>query len=96
VTKRRKIKMASLKQEIAVDQESWLERAKIHLEKLLAKANKEKKMLHHMAYHYLTWNKICKTRVKRLKAKLKRYLRRKKEKDKLKILAEASLAQQST
>ena len=42
------------------------------------------------------WNKRCKTRVKRLKAKLKRALRRKKEQYKLKILAEASLAHQST
>jgi len=49
-----------------------------------------------MAYHYLTQNKIFKTRVKRLKAKLKRALRSKKEKNKLKILVEASLAQQST
>ena len=88
--------MTPLEQEIEVDQESWLERTNIHLEKLLEKANKEKKMLRHMAYHYLTRNKICKTRVKRLKAKLKRDLRSKKEQDKLKILAEASLAHQST
>lgn len=96
MAKRRKIKLTSLDQEIEVDRESWLERTNIHLKKLLEKANKLKKMLHHMAYHYLTWNKICKTRVKRLKAKLKRVLKRKKEQDKLKILAEASLAQQST
>jgi len=63
---------------------------------MLEKANKEKKMLRHVAYHYLTQNKICKTRVKRLKVKLKRALRSKKEQDKLKILAEASLAHQST
>lgn len=88
--------MKSLEQEIEADRESWLERANIHLEKSLEKSNKEKKMLRHMAYHYLTQNKICKTSVKRLKAKLKRDLRRNKERDKLKILVEASLAQKST
>jgi len=94
--KKRKIKMTSLEQEIEDDKESWLERVNIHLQKMLEKANKEKKMLCHMAYHYLTRNKICKTRVKRLKAKLRRALRAKKEHDKLKILAEASLAQKIT
>jgi len=94
--KKRKIKMTSLEQEIEADRESWLERVNIHLEKMLDKANKEKKMLCHMAYHYLARNKICKTRVKGLKAKLRRALRAKKQHDKLKILAEASLAQQST
>lgn len=76
--KKRKMKLTSLEQEIENDRESWLERVNIHLEKMLEKANKEKKILHHMAYHYLTQNKICNTRVKRLKAKLKRALRRKK------------------
>jgi len=89
MAKKRKIKMTSLDQEIEDDQESWLERVNIHLENVLEKANKEKKMLRHMAYHYLTWNKICKIRVKKLKAKLKRALRSKKEQDKLEILAEA-------
>lgn len=68
----------------------------MHLKKLLEKANKEKKMLCHMAYHYLAWNKICKTRIRNLKAKLKRALWSKKKQDKLKILAKASLAQHST
>lgn len=94
--KKRKIKMTSLEQEIEDDRESWLERVNTHLEKILEKSNKEKKILCHMAYHYLTWNKICKTRVKRLKAMLKRDLKSKKEQDKLKILVEASLAHQST
>ena len=95
VEKRRKIKMTSLEQENEADRESWLERVNIHLEKMLDKANKEKKVFCHMAYHYLARNKICKTRINSLKAKLKRSLRAKKEQDKLKILAEASLAQQS-
>ena len=92
VAKRRKIKMTSLEQEIEADQESWLIRVNIHLEKLLDKANKEKKIFRHMAYHYLAWNKICKPRIRSLKAKLRRALKVKREQDKLKILAEASLA----
>jgi len=66
-----------------------------HLEKLLNKANKENKMLCHMAYHYLARKKNCKTRINGLKAKLKRALRAKKEQDKLRIFVEASLSQQS-
>ena len=45
--------MTPLEQEIDADRESWLERENMHLEKLLEKSNKEKKMLWHMAYHYL-------------------------------------------
>ena len=52
--KKIKIKMTSLEQQIEDDRESWLERVKIHLEKMLEKANKENKVLRHMAYHYLT------------------------------------------
>jgi len=84
--------LTSIEQEIENDKESWLDKMNMHLERLLEKANKEKKMLRHLAYHYLTRNKICNARTKRLKAKLRRVLRNKKEKDKLKILAEASLA----
>ena len=84
--------MTSLEQEIEADRESWLERVNIHIEKMLGKSNKENKMLHHMAYHYLARNKICKTRINSIKAKLKRDLRAKKEQDKLKIFVEASLA----
>ena len=52
--KRKKIKMTPLEQEIEADWESWLERTNIHLDKFHEKENKEKKMLCHMAYHYLT------------------------------------------
>jgi len=47
--KRRKVKLPPLEQEIEANRESWLERSNMQLEK----ANKEKKMLRHMAYHYL-------------------------------------------
>jgi len=74
------------------DREYLLEKVNAHPEKLLDKANKENSMLRHMAYHYLAWNKICKTRIRYLKAKPRRALKAKKEQDKLRILAEASLA----
>ena len=74
-----KVKMTSLEQEIENDRETWLERVKIHLENLLEKANKENKMLHHMAYHYLTRNRICNIRIMQLKARLRRALKGKKK-----------------
>jgi len=95
-SKKAKGKLTSVEKEIENDRKFLLEKVNMHLEMLLEKANREKKMLCHMAYHYLTRNKICNARTKRLKAKLRRVLRNKKEKDKLKILAEASLAQQNT
>ena len=96
VAKRKKIKLRPLEQEIEADRESWIERENMHLEKMLEKANKEKNMLRHMAYHYLTRNMICKARIRTLKGKLRKTLRRKKKQDKLKILDEASLAQHGT
>ena len=90
---RRKVEFTSLEQEINVDQESWLERVNIHLEILLEKANKEKYLLRHMAFHYMARNKVCKARIKNLKAKLKKASKRKKEHDRLQILTKASLAQ---
>jgi len=94
--KRKEIKLTTLEQEIQADRESLLERMNMHLEKMLEKAKKEKKMLRHMTYHYLARNKVCKARIRILKAKLKKAMRKRKEKDRLQILAEASLAQHST
>lgn len=62
--KRRKVKLISLEQEIEADHESWLERTNMNLEKGLEKANKEKNMLRHMAYHYLARIKVCKARIR--------------------------------
>jgi len=45
-----------------------------------------------MAYHYRPRNKICNIRVKQMKARLRRALKGKKEEDRLRLLAEASLA----
>lgn len=92
--KKAKVKLTSIEQEIENDRENWLERVSINLEKLLENANRDKKMFHHMAYHYMTWNKICNIRMRKLKERLRKALKSKKEKDKLKILAEASLDHQ--
>ena len=51
----------------------------MHLEKMLEKANREKTMLRHMAYHHLARNKVCKARIRILKAKLRKALRKRKE-----------------
>ena len=75
-TKERRVKFTTLEQEINVDRDSWLERANIHIERLLEKANREKTLLRHMAYHYMARNKVCKARIRSLKAKLKRASRR--------------------
>ena len=93
--KRSKVKLTTLEQEINVDHESWLERENIHLEKMLEMANQEKNMLRHMAHHYLVRTKVCKARIMILKTKLKKASSQQKEKDRIQILAEASLAQQS-
>ena len=82
-----------LAKEIKDDREAWLERVKIHLDKLLMKANRENQILRHMAHHYQTWNKIFNIKVKQMKDKLKKVRKGKKGGDKLKILANASLAQ---
>ena len=90
---RRGVELTSLEKEINANRESWLERANIHLERLLEKASKEKNLLRHMAFHYLARKKVCKARIKSLKAKLKRASRRRKEHEGFQILAEASLTQ---
>jgi len=64
--KRRKLKLTSFEQEINTDRESWLERANIHMERRLEKANKYKALLRHMAYHYTVRNKVCKARIRSL------------------------------
>ena len=93
---RRRVEFTSLEQEIDADRESRIERVNIHLERKLGKAINEKNMLRKLSYHYLPRNLVCQVRIRSLKAKLKRASRRKKEDDRLQILAEASLAQHSS
>ena len=95
----RRIELTPLEQEINDDRESWLERVNIHLERLLDKAEKDKALLRHMDFHCMARNKVCKARIRNLKAKLRKASKRQKrqkEHDRLRILAEASLAHHSS
>lgn len=58
-------------QEAEANQEIWLERVNIHLEKLLAKAN-------HMKHHYWARMHVNKARVKVLKKRFSQALKRRK------------------
>ena len=90
------MEFTSLEQEINADRESSLERVNIHLARLLDKAEKDKALLRHMDFHYMARNKVCKARIRNLKAKLRKPSERQKEHNRLQILAEASLDQHSS
>ena len=99
VAQRRRIELMSLKQEINEDREANIERVNMHLERLLDKADKDHALLRHMDFRYRARNMSAKTWIKSLKEKLskeKKEEKEAKEKDRLQILAEASLAQHST
>jgi len=92
---RRSVELTSLEQEINEDWESNLERTNMHFERLLNKDNKDLALLRHMEFHYRERNMSTKARIKSLKEKLRKETRREKEakeQDRLRILAEASLA----
>jgi len=88
------VTLSRIKKKIEDDRETWLERVNSNLEMLLQKANRDNQIIRHMAYHYKTQNKICNMRIKKLKARLRRALKGKKEEDRLKLVAEASLDHQ--
>ena len=96
---RRRVELKSLEQEINEDQEAHLESMKMHLERLLYKADQDLALLRHMAYHYRTRNMSARVRIRSFKAKLRKATRKEKEakeQDQLRILAKASLAHHST
>ena len=78
------------------DQDSVLTHVNIHLEKFLAKDNRDKDMLRHMKYHYWARMHVCKAKMKILKRRLSSALKWRKRPDRLRILAEASLAGHDT
>ena len=88
--------MTPIEQEIEADQETWLERVDIHLENLLAKANRDKDMLCHMKNHYWARMHVGKAKMKILQRRLSKALKRRKRLDPLRVLAEASLAENDT
>ena len=79
-----------------IERESMLIRVNTHLEKLLAKANRDKDMLRHMKNHYWARMHVCKAKMKVLKGRLSKALKRRKRPDPLQILAEASLKEHGT
>ncbi len=84
------------KQEVEANREFWLERVNIHLEKFLAKANRDKDMLCHMKHHYWARMHVNKAKMKILKRRLSKALKQRKRPDPIQILAEASLAGHDT
>jgi len=95
----REIEFTSLEQQVNEDLEANLERVNIYLEERLKKANRDNALLKHMAMHYKAQNLVCKARIRSLKAKLQKAVKRQKrqkELDRLRILAEASLAEHGT
>ncbi len=82
----RRIELTTLEEEINNDHDSWLEQIKIHLERILEKADKDKTILRRMVYHYRARNMSSKARIRSLKAKLSKATKRQKrqkEKDQL-------------
>ena len=77
--------------EVEDDKVVWVDIVSLHLEKLLHKANKDNEMLKHMANRYITRNNICNIRIKQLKKKHKQTLIKKKEEEKIEIIADAFL-----
>ena len=69
------------------------------MEEWLKKSNRDNALLRHMAMHYKAQNLVCKAQIRNLKANLKKAVKKKKrqrELDRLRILAEASLAGHNT
>jgi len=75
---RRRVELTSLEQEINEDQEANLKRVNMHLERLLDKAGKDRALLRYMAFHYMARNKVCKARIRNLKAKLRKAIKKQK------------------
>ena len=79
-----------------IEQGSMLIRVNTHLDKFLAKANRDKFMLCHMKNHYWARMHVCKAKLKILKGRLSKALKRRKRADPLQILAKASLTEHGT
>ena len=78
------------------DRESFLIQENAHLERLLAKANQEKKLLRNMKKHYWARMHVCKAKMKMFQRRLSEALRWKKKTNPLCILDEASLKDHDT
>jgi len=81
----------NISMEINEDKDISLDKFNFHLENLLDKANKDKKLQNKMAIHYYTRNQVAKVKIKQLKEKLKKTLIRQEEKGKLHLFSDASM-----
>ena len=69
----------------SIDRDSMLIHVNTHLEKLLAKENRDKDMLFHMKTHYWARMHVCKAKMKILKRRLSKALKRRKKPDPIKF-----------
>ena len=79
-----------------IDRESMLIWDNAHLKRLLAKANRNKKLLRNMKNHYWARMHVCKARIKILQRRLTKAPKGRKKTNPLRILAEASLTHHDT
>ena len=72
---------------LLAERESMLIQVNAHLERLLAKANQEKKLLRNMKNHYWARMHVCKAKMKMFQRRLTEALKRRKRPNPLCILA---------
>ena len=78
------------------ERESMLTRVNAHLQRLLEKANEDKRLLRNMKNHYWARMHVCKVRMKNLQRRLTEAINRRKKTNPLRILAEVSLSHHDT
>ena len=78
------------------ERESMLIRVNAHLQRLLEKANEDKRLLRNMKNHYWARMHVCKAKMKMFQRRLSEARKRKKKTNPLRILAKASLTHHDT
>ena len=81
---------------LPIERESMLIRDNAYLERLLAKANRDKRLLRNMKNHNWARMHVCKAKMKMFQRRLTEALKRRKRPNPLRILAEASLTHHDT
>ena len=81
---------------LPADRESLLIQENARLERLLEKANQDKRLLRNMKNHYWARMHVCKAKMKMFQRRLSEARKRKKKTNPLRILAEASLTHHDT
>jgi len=81
---------------LPVERESMLIWDNAYLKRLLAKANRDKRLLRNMKNHYWARMHVCKAKMKMFQRRLTEALKRRKRPNPLRILAKASLTHHDT